>query len=209
MNCFFHKKGFGYLQSLAQHELITIDIFLPVTSICLNNDIYNDNRFFLHNPMSFNRFILINMLELTIQSISFHIGSQSRTFRTVWQHRHVPPLITDKLSLLVNCRVKLTGTSQEECAGSTTPTLKLGGSPAPSSGPFWLVRVSSARDEIPCRQVHVTRKSTGPTGHARNMCRHEISSRAEGTRASQKGLLDRAVDPPGFNVGVVDTAYSS
>ena len=66
MNCFFHKKGFGYLQSLAWHELITVDIFLPVTSICLNNDIHNDNRFFLHNLMSFNQFILMNMLESAI-----------------------------------------------------------------------------------------------------------------------------------------------
>ena len=99
--------------------------------------IQNDNRFFLHNSMSFNRFILINMLKSTIYSISFHIGSQSRIFGTVWQHRHVPPLITDKLSLLVNCRVKLTGMSREDWAGSTTLALKLGGS-APSSGPFWL-----------------------------------------------------------------------
>ena len=113
----------------------------------------NHNRFFLYNLISFNRFILMNMLESTIKSISFHIGSQSRIFGTVWQHRHVPSLITDKLSLLVNCRVKLTGTSQEECAGSTTLALKLGGSPAPSSGPFQLARVSSARDQIPCRHT--------------------------------------------------------
>ena len=33
--------------------------------------------------------------------------------------------------------------------------LKLGKSPAPSSGPFRLARVSSARDEIPCRQYGV------------------------------------------------------
>ena len=88
--------------------------------------------------MSFNRFILMNMLESTILSISSHIGSQSHTFGTVWQHRHVQPLITDELSLLINYRVKLTGTSRENCAGSTTLALKLGGSPAPSSGPFWL-----------------------------------------------------------------------
>ena len=99
--------------------------------------ILNDYRFFLHNPMSFNRFILMNMLESTIQSISFHISSHSHTFRTVQQHRQVPPLITDKLSLLVNCRVKLTGTPREDCAGSTIPVLKLGGS-TPSSGPFQL-----------------------------------------------------------------------
>ena len=37
----------------------------------------------------------------------------------------------------------------------------------------------------------------------------EILSHAEGTRASQKGLLDGAVDPPGFNAGAVDPAYSS
>ena len=68
--------------------------------------------------------------------IFFHIGSQSRTFGTVWQHRQVPPLITDKLSLLVNYSVKLTGTSREKCAGSTIPALKLGGSTALSSRPF-------------------------------------------------------------------------
>ena len=59
-------------------------------------------------------------------------------FGTVWQHRQVPPLITDELSLLVNYRVKLTGMSREECAGSTIPTLKLGRSIAPSSRPFRL-----------------------------------------------------------------------
>ena len=37
----------------------------------------------------------------------------------------------------------------------------------------------------------------------------EISSRAEGTRASRKGLLEGAVNPPSFNIGVVDPAYSS
>ena len=30
-----------------------------------------------------------------------------------------------------------------------------------------------------------------------------------GTRASRKGLLDGARDPPGFNAGMVDLAYSS
>ena len=80
---------------------------------------------------------LEDCLESTISSISFHIGSQSHTFRTVWLHRHVLPLITNKLSLLVNCRVKLTGTSREDCAESATLALKLGGS-APSSGPFRL-----------------------------------------------------------------------
>ena len=109
--------------------------------------IQSDNRFFLHNPMRFNQFILRNMLESTIQSISFYIGSQSRTFGTVWQHRHVPPQITDKLSLLVNCRVKLTSMSREQYAGLTTSALKPGGSIAPSSRPFQLARVSSARDE--------------------------------------------------------------
>ena len=98
----------------------------------------NDNRFFLYNPMSFNRFILMNTLESTIQSISFHIGSHSHTFGTIWQHRQVPPLITDELSLLINYRVKLTGTSREEHTGSTIPTLKLCGSTAPSSRPFRL-----------------------------------------------------------------------
>ncbi|XP_066399454.1 WAT1-related protein At4g28040-like [Miscanthus floridulus] len=42
--------------------------------------------------------------------------------------------------------IKLTDTSWEECAGSTIPTLKLDGSLAPSSGPFRLARVPSARD---------------------------------------------------------------
>ena len=83
---------------------------------------------------------------------SFYIGSQSRTFGTVWQHRHVLPLITDEFSLLVNCRVKLTGTSQEDCAGSTTLALKLGGS-APSSGPFRLAAcVIGTETKILCGQ---------------------------------------------------------
>ena len=99
--------------------------------------ILDDNQFFLHNLVSFNRVIIMNILESTIQSISFHIGFHSRTFRTVWQHRQVPPLITNKLSLLVNCRVKLTGMPREDCVGSTIPMLMLGGS-APSSGLFWL-----------------------------------------------------------------------
>ena len=30
-----------------------------------------------------------------------------------------------------------------------------------------------------------------------------------GTRASRKGLLDGAEDPPGFNAGMIDPAYSS
>ena len=30
-----------------------------------------------------------------------------------------------------------------------------------------------------------------------------------GTQASQKGLLDAARDPPGFNAGMIDTAYFS
>ena len=41
-------------------------------------------------------------------------------------------------SLLINYRVKLIGTSWEECAGSTIPALKLGGSTAPSCRPFRL-----------------------------------------------------------------------
>ena len=40
-------------------------------------------------------------------------------------------------------------------------------------------------------------------------CRHEISSHAEGTRASQKGPLDGAGDPPSFSAGMVDPAHSS
>ena len=42
----------------------------------------------------------------------------------------------------------MTGMSREECVGLTIPALKLGGSPAPSSRPFWLARVPSAWDEI-------------------------------------------------------------
>ena len=56
-------------------------------------------------------------------------------------------------SLLVNCRVKLTGTSWEECVGLTIPTLKLGGSSAPSSGPFRLAHVPLVWDEISCRHT--------------------------------------------------------
>ena len=37
----------------------------------------------------------------------------------------------------------------------------------------------------------------------------EISFHAEGTQASQKGLLDGARDPPSFSAGVVDPAHSS
>ena len=40
-------------------------------------------------------------------------------------------------------------------------------------------------------------------------CRHEISSRGEGIRASRKGLLDRAIDLPGFNAEIIDPAHSS
>ena len=35
--------------------------------------------------------------------------------------------------------------SWEECARSIIPALKLGGSPAPSNGPFWLARVPGMR----------------------------------------------------------------
>ena len=65
-------------------------------------------------------------------------------------------------SLLINCRVKLTGTSREECAGSTIPVLKLGRSPAPSSGPFQLARVPSARDEILCRHTLICSSAYHP-----------------------------------------------
>ena len=40
-------------------------------------------------------------------------------------------------------------------------------------------------------------------------CRHGISSRAEDTRASRKGPLDGARDPPSFSAGMVDSAHSS
>ena len=37
----------------------------------------------------------------------------------------------------------------------------------------------------------------------------EFSSRTEGTRASRKGPLDGAGDPPSFSAGVVNPAHSS
>ena len=37
----------------------------------------------------------------------------------------------------------------------------------------------------------------------------EFSSRVEGTRASQKGPLDGAGDPPSFSAGMVDPVHSS
>ena len=37
----------------------------------------------------------------------------------------------------------------------------------------------------------------------------EFLSRAEDTRASRKGPLDGAGDPPSFSVGMVDPAHSS
>ena len=40
-------------------------------------------------------------------------------------------------------------------------------------------------------------------------CRHEILSHAEGTRASRKGPLDGARDPPSFSAGMVDPMHSS
>ena len=35
-----HKKRFSYLQSLAQYKLIIVNILLPLTNICLKNDIH-------------------------------------------------------------------------------------------------------------------------------------------------------------------------
>ena len=35
-----YKKGFGYLPSLAQHKIIVVDILLPLTNVCLNNEVY-------------------------------------------------------------------------------------------------------------------------------------------------------------------------
>ena len=49
--------------------------------------------------------------------------------------------------------VKLTGTSWEKYAESTILVLKLGGSPALSSGPFWLARVPSTIDTFSCRHT--------------------------------------------------------
>ena len=48
-----------------------------------------------------------------------------------------------------------------------------------------------------------------PPGMPETCVDTEFSCHAEGTRASQKGLLDGAVDPPSFNTGVVDPVYSS
>ena len=48
-----------------------------------------------------------------------------------------------------------------------------------------------------------------PTRHAKNVCQHKISSHAEGTRASRKGPLDGAGDPPSFSAGMVDPTHSS
>ena len=49
----------------------------------------------------------------------------------------------------------------------------------------------------------------GTTGCAKNVCRHKISSYAEGTWASRKGPLDGAGDPPSFSAGMVDPTHSS
>ena len=48
-----------------------------------------------------------------------------------------------------------------------------------------------------------------PPGVPRMCVDMEISSRAKGTQASQKGPLDGARDSPSFSVGIVDPAYSS
>ena len=94
----------------------------------------------------FSRFPLISALRAA------HSGLSGK-------HRHVPPLITDKLSLLVNCRVKLTGMSREDCAGSTTLALKLGRS-APSSRPFRLAAcVLGTEAKILCWHMHINQTS--------------------------------------------------
>ena len=48
-----------------------------------------------------------------------------------------------------------------------------------------------------------------PPGVSETCVDTEILSRIEGTRASQKGPLDGAGDPPSFSTGVVDPAHSS
>ena len=48
-----------------------------------------------------------------------------------------------------------------------------------------------------------------PSGVPETCVDTEISSCAEGTRASRKGLLDGARDPPSFSVGMVNPAHSS
>ena len=56
----------------------------------------------------------------------------------------------------------MTSTSQEEYVESIIPALKLGGSLAPSSGPFQLAHVPSAQDKILCRHTFLA-LSVGPT----------------------------------------------
>ena len=48
-----------------------------------------------------------------------------------------------------------------------------------------------------------------PSGVPKTCVDMEISSHAEDTRASQKGPLDGAGDPPSFSAGMVDLAHSS
>ena len=48
-----------------------------------------------------------------------------------------------------------------------------------------------------------------PPGVPETCVNTEILSRAEGTRASQKGPLDGAGDSPSFSVGIFDPAHSS
>ena len=48
-----------------------------------------------------------------------------------------------------------------------------------------------------------------PPGVPETCVDKEFSSHAEGTRASWKGPLDRAGDPPSFSIGVIDPVRSS
>ena len=61
--------------------------------------------------------------------------------------------------------------SREECAGSTTPALKLGGSPAQSSELFWLARVPLARDKN-SMSTHISGTPGGTRTHNRLMAVH-------------------------------------
>ena len=65
------------------------------------------------------------------------------------------------------------------------------------------------KDVVVVMNRHQRIVGSSPTRHARNMCRHGISFRAEDIRASRKGPLDGARDPPSFSVGMVDPTHSS
>ena len=80
------------------------------------------------------------------------------------------------------------------------------------SGPWWLIQ------QWPNLYMHKIvrpdlRSLSFPSSNFdeeyRGECRHEILSRAKGTRASRKGPLDGAGDPPSFSAGMVNPTHSS